>query len=547
MKIRIRIRNLLPSLRQCIFLALGIFALLQTGGVLNKIQEQREQYRLTENRPLENAPPELVMATTALGGFRGLIIDYLWLRATELRSKGSHYEIVQIYDWIGKLEPRIPDVWSFTAHEMVYNICVTMPTAEERWRWILRGIEHIRDFGLFYNQNSPKLYWHLGLIFWDKVGLNPVDEHAFYYRKQWAEMMEEVLGETPNLRELAEFSQAVPSFLDEPEIQSLLIAAKAIDIDLPQEFFGMKNLPQPKQASLQNLLKESHHKAAFQKLSAYLRARRLRLEFKMDPKKMLALENQYHHVDFRLTFNHALYWAEEGIQIVASQPALKESVISRNLDRLKYAALQQNFEYGRVVSKGERGLVCIPNFEVLQPLHELFEAMQNKWGEEKGLLSHEVFLREVVWNCYLYNRRKEAQKYYQILARKFARADYQQDLDSYATQQIGNQVKFIGRRLEVENYIVGILVLSCHALRVEPEQHQGLLDFANILYREYVKRHGDLDSVNPLEQPRPFSYFQKTAVVLFQEQLQKELGTVDGKIFFDRLAQQFPFLAELAK
>ena len=49
------------------------------------LNTQREVMGLTRITPLENAPPVLAFTTKALGGFRGLIANALWIRATELQ------------------------------------------------------------------------------------------------------------------------------------------------------------------------------------------------------------------------------------------------------------------------------------------------------------------------------------------------------------------------------------------------------------------------------------------------------------------------------
>src|SRR3982751_2448353 len=60
-----------------------------------------------------NAPPVLAFTTVALGGFRGIIANILWIRANELQNDGKYFEAVQLADWITKLEPTFTQVWLF--------------------------------------------------------------------------------------------------------------------------------------------------------------------------------------------------------------------------------------------------------------------------------------------------------------------------------------------------------------------------------------------------------------------------------------------------
>ena len=91
---------------------------------------------LTRVAPLENAPPMLAFTTVALGGFRGLIANALWIRANELQNEGKYFEMVQLADWITKLEPTFVQVWIVQAWNMAYNISVKFPDPQDRWRWV---------------------------------------------------------------------------------------------------------------------------------------------------------------------------------------------------------------------------------------------------------------------------------------------------------------------------------------------------------------------------------------------------------------------------
>jgi hypothetical protein len=57
-----------------------------------------------------NAPPVLAFTTVALGGFRGIIASVLWIRANELQNSGKYFEMVQLADWITKLQPTFTQV-----------------------------------------------------------------------------------------------------------------------------------------------------------------------------------------------------------------------------------------------------------------------------------------------------------------------------------------------------------------------------------------------------------------------------------------------------
>ena len=159
-----------------------------SGRMNESLLELRKQYRLDQADPLENSPPLVAFTTVAIGGFRGILADILWIRASTMQEEGQYFELVQLSDWITKLEPRFADVWAFQAWNMAYNISVFFNTPEDRWRWVRHGIELLRDEGLRYNPGSAPLYRELGWMFQHKLGA-AYDEMHMTYKQEWAREM----------------------------------------------------------------------------------------------------------------------------------------------------------------------------------------------------------------------------------------------------------------------------------------------------------------------------------------------------------------------
>ena len=59
----------------------------------------------------------LAFTTVALGGFRGLISNFLWICANDLQQDDKFFEAAQLADWITKLEPTFTQVWLFQGME----------------------------------------------------------------------------------------------------------------------------------------------------------------------------------------------------------------------------------------------------------------------------------------------------------------------------------------------------------------------------------------------------------------------------------------------
>ena len=203
-----------------------------------------------------NAPPVLAFTTVALGGFRGLIANALWIRASDLQDKGKYFEMVQLADWITKLEPSFAQVWLVQSWNMAFNISVKFTDYADRWRWVQRGIELLRDQGLRYNATEALVYRELAWFFQFKMGATADDAHL-YYKTAWAKEMNQVLGSGhPNFDEL--------------------LAPKTDDTR--------------KRAAL------------------------LRDKYKMEPAEMKEVDQLYGPLEWRLPEAHAIYWASIGLK-----------------------------------------------------------------------------------------------------------------------------------------------------------------------------------------------------------------------------------------
>lgn len=141
-----------------------------------------------------DVPPMVTFVSVTLGGFRGVIADMLWLRASRLQEQRRFVELVQLSDWITKLEPHMAEVWVFHAWNLSYNISVLMSRPEDKWRWVQNGIELLRDEGVPLNPRNATLYRELGWIFQHKLGMEG-DNASWYYRKEWAREVSAYLGE----------------------------------------------------------------------------------------------------------------------------------------------------------------------------------------------------------------------------------------------------------------------------------------------------------------------------------------------------------------
>ena len=139
----------------------------------------------------ESAPVMVEGALAALGGLRSIAAEVIWFRADRLQEEGRYVELAQLASALTFMEPHTPEVWSYAAWNLAYNVSVMMATPEDRWRWVQAGIRLLRDEGLVLNPRSADLYRELAWLFELKIGAS-VDSAAPVYRRKWKEIVEDV-------------------------------------------------------------------------------------------------------------------------------------------------------------------------------------------------------------------------------------------------------------------------------------------------------------------------------------------------------------------
>jgi hypothetical protein len=86
------------SSKKILLLLLAAALLAGSGQVQKTLNRDRVRLGLTRTDALDNAPPVLAFTTVALGGFRGLISNFLWIRANDLQMDDKYFEAAQLAD-----------------------------------------------------------------------------------------------------------------------------------------------------------------------------------------------------------------------------------------------------------------------------------------------------------------------------------------------------------------------------------------------------------------------------------------------------------------
>ncbi len=133
---------------------------------------------------LNSPSPQADLVIALLGGFRSIAAEVVWFRAERLQDSGRYAELAQLAAWLTFLEPHTPEVWSYAAWNLAYNVSVMMPTPEDRWRWVEAGLKLLRDDGLRLNPSDGTLHREIAWLFLAKIG-GSLDDASPYYRSAW--------------------------------------------------------------------------------------------------------------------------------------------------------------------------------------------------------------------------------------------------------------------------------------------------------------------------------------------------------------------------
>jgi hypothetical protein len=345
-------------LKKILLIVLAGALLFTSGRIQHSLNHDRDTLGLTAAEPLQNAPPLLAFTTVALGGFRGLISNYLWMRANDLQQDDKFFEAAQLANWITDLEPRFSEVWIFQAWNMAFNISVKFKDFGDRWRWVQNGISLLRDKALKYNPDNILIHRELAWFYQMKMG-DYLDDANNYYKQQWAQEM------TP--------------------------------------FFG------PQGTNFTGLLQPASTNAVI-----------LHEKYKIDPAFAEKVNEEWGPLDWRLPEAHAIYWACQGLDDARKHPEkVKESDLI-TLRRVIYQSLLQSFKHGRIISDPfTQSVELAPNLDIMDKANDAYMQMyaeETDPSQQNGILiAHRNFLRTAVEYLYMDDRMSQAQKWFKYL------------------------------------------------------------------------------------------------------------------------------------
>lgn len=515
-----------------------LIACLAAAGVLMpSITRQRQELQLViSTEGTRGMPPHVALATAALGTFRGLAVDFLWVRADALQDKGEFFEAQTLSQWITALQPRFPKVWGFQAWNLAYNISVSTKEPAERWVWINRGINLLRLQGIPLNPGDANLPMELGWLFFHKIGGKNDREH-WYYKARLAREFREFLGDTTGGRTSAQAVERFRKIADAPESLDAMRADPAVRDALEllekhaatpnEDFLRMmgrvvlynssidtkllagKVLPSGTNRGLVSALIEDQRlaTAVFDTIIPHLQKRVLVDRYRMEPRFMLELLQKYGPLDWAHPHAHGIYWSEKGIAVgrkVLRRDRLNElTIIRTRLGNLQHLMRSGRLEFDPLADRID--ILPDPRFieAYEQGMQDAIRLIQSDAGVSAGefglatvedlLTGYESFLQQATVFSYLYGDDREAAGCFgklRTLAEESGKPDqplYNEGLDGFLMLRLGEvmEIDISNTRQFLDAMIQRAMLDGLAAGRIDTFNR-----FLKLAYTVYDKRYG---------------------------------------------------------
>jgi hypothetical protein len=127
------------------------------GGLLARMRAKRG---LTQANLGEIDPTGETMRFATLG-LKNVAVALLWDRANHYKKVEDWANLSATLEQLTKLQPNFYSVWDFQAHNLSYNISVEFDDYRDRYAWVIKGIEFLRQ-GIGLNRFEPRLLGRMG-------------------------------------------------------------------------------------------------------------------------------------------------------------------------------------------------------------------------------------------------------------------------------------------------------------------------------------------------------------------------------------------------
>jgi hypothetical protein len=470
----------MKSLKNTILISFSIIIIITlVYKVEVKLDSIKENNNLTETSIVHNAPPIIAFTTVALGGFRGIIADILWLRTIILQSQGKYFEMVQLASWISKLQPGFTGTTTFLAWNMAYNISITYANPKDKWRWVQNGIKILKD-AIKDTPNKPNLYSELAFIYLNKIG-NIFDSSYLYYRNQIVKDIYKITGTfNPDWQKLAN-APKTPDELNrilekKYKINNIFNKTNYSPEQLSTYFIRNNKLPEIISKIFKNNI------SATNVLLSYLRRNWLIYKYYLYPENIQRMSKDFGPLDWYLYQAHALYWL---------YTAPKDAIINnlRFHSRI-FVSVNKALENGRLLLfnfKNDNDIFTGPNIEIIKQIQHYLYRLSRETKHKKTFIAHyKTFIENAILQLFIQNKISDAEKYLHLLKNQYpSDKEYDVSLKKFIEYKIP-QKYWLHNKASIEFEIDRLIKLSMiYLVKKDKSTSDGFMNFAKILYTTF--------------------------------------------------------------
>ncbi len=533
-------------------------------------------------------PPEVALGI-AMGAFRGVFVNFLWMRANTLKEAGKYYEAVDLSKTITRLQPRFPRVWAFHAWNLAYNISVATQTRQERWQWVQSGIKLLRDEAIPANPADILLHRELAWIYLHKVQGYTDDAHK-YYKVQHAREWAIVLGSPPTvpLGERAEGNTLRDMYivdwvgpiadayetLDElyaryPEARELVEKIRAdVGVDLDERLLeAYENLKSyagyaadvgivPQWFSTDALVKLSadpkYHECA-PHLLRHVRKRVLVDKYHMEPDRMVRYTREYGPLDWRHPAAHSVYWSARGAEeaLLRMTEKNRKNYDFLNTDRVTIQAIQELYRSGWLLFDvaNPSFYQTLPNPEFVPIYGQILDKLtaRSDFDSKTKVYSfyaagYENLLRDSIRFLYRRGDRGRAAEYYELLRtwpglnthNPELKAQITVPIAEFVEQEITRDARQTNPGVAIQEIVGALLAAYISGLLGDDDElFRNNFEYALLFHRTYQKEQSFRTSVAGEEGRmglKPFDEFAATVLAGLAE----DAGVPQGALMYRR-------------
>lgn len=550
-------------------------SLVGAGWLMPAINASASDAQLKYTDQAAAGAPAAVVVAQSIGVVRGIIANYLWIRADKLKEDGKFFEAYHLSRWITQLQPRYASVWQFQAWNMAYNISVATHTREERWQWVRDGIQLLRNYGIRYNPSEMMLYRELAWFFLHKIA-GATDDANKFYKQQMADEWQGLLGEPPYshegrmdaIRIIAQAPERWDRVVEQqPAAAELLTSIRAAGFELDASLLRLvesvramtaspvaahmnlagrfaevtdpSTLPPEGQAvyRINKLLADPKFESAWPLVLAHARKRVLLDQYNMDPAHMLQFMQDFGPLDWRAPAAHSLYWAAIGVERGLSRRD-QHDFDRINTDRVLFHSEQALKRMGRIyydfVSKE---ISFGPDLRFIPYYEDTYLLMWNRLQEDDRLNDpttfldgYRNFLIDSVREYYMFGEYEEAQETYDRLRtnKDFFQDDKPLRFTASLEQFVINETADRWSSINVASNDVVALLSTAFRLglaRGDQKVYNSNYRLARTIYDYFLKDVGNVDTVVTPEGGRLAFNWDKFMLQAFQMAMTDGIST----------------------